>query len=375
MSSSPAAPCPVESTRLARPGLLELLEQVSDPRSRRGVRHRFVVIVAVALSAVLAGARSFTAIGEWVADADVCVLSKLGIAATRRPCEATIRRALARVDGEQLDAVLGAWMRTRIGVLGGRRVIAIDGKTVRGARAGGQVAPHLVAALDHGLGVVLGQVQVAAKSNEIPALRTLLEAFDLVGAVITADAMHTQTTTAYIVGRGGHYVLTVKGNQPGLFARCKTLPWAKIRAASAVEVGHGRRVRRTIKVAAAPVLLDFAGAVQVAQIRRTRTLAGKKSVEVVYIITSMPSHEASALQIATWVQGHWGIENKLHWVRDVIFDEDRSSVRTGNAPRVMATLRSTAISVLRLTGTTSIARATRHHARDAHRPVELLLTC
>jgi predicted transposase YbfD/YdcC len=75
------------------------------------------------------------------------------------------------------------------------------------------------------------------------------------------------------------------------------------------------------------------------------------------------------------VQGHWGIENKLHWVRDVIFDEDRSSVRTGNAPRVMATLRSTAISVLRLTGTTSIARATRHHARDADRPVEPLLTC
>ena len=88
MSSSPVAPCPVESSRLARPWLLELLEQVSDPRSRRGVRHRFAGVVAVALAAVLAGARSFTAIGEWVTDADVCVLSKLGIAATRRPCEA-----------------------------------------------------------------------------------------------------------------------------------------------------------------------------------------------------------------------------------------------------------------------------------------------
>jgi len=219
-------------------------------------------------------------------------------------------------------------------------------------------------------------VQVATKSNEIPALRTLLEAFDLVGAVITADAMHTQTTTAaYITARGGHYVFTVKANQPGLFARCKALPWAKIRATSAVDVGHGRRVRRTIKVAAAPALLDFAGAVQVAQIRRTRTQAGNKSVEVVYVITSLPSTQASPTQIATWVQGHWGIENKLHWVRDVIFDEDRSSIRTGNAPRVMATLRSTAISVLHLTGTGGIARATRHHARDAHRPVQLLLTC
>lgn len=81
-----------------------------------------------------------------------------------------------------------------------------------------------------------------------------------------------------------------------------------MRAASAVDVGHGRRVRRTIEVAAEPVLLDFAGAVQVAQLRRTRTLAGKKSVEVAYIITSMPSTEASPMQIATWVQGHWGFE-------------------------------------------------------------------
>jgi len=81
------------------------------------------------------------------------------------------------------------------------------------------------------------------------------------------------------------------------------------------------------------------------------------------------------LQIAAWVQGHWGIENKLHWVRDVVFDEDRSSVRSGNAPRVMATLRSTAISILRLAGTNDIAHATRHHARNPARPVQLPLTC
>ncbi len=131
----------------------------------------------------------------------------------------------------------------------------------------------------------------------------------------------------------------------------------------------------TIKVAAAPEILDFPHAVQVAQIRRTRTTAGKKSVEVVYIITSMPPAEAAPMQIATWVQGHWGIENKLHWVRDVVDDEDRSTARTGNAPRVMATLRSTAISLLRLTGINDIAKATRHHARDATRPAKLLLTC
>jgi predicted transposase YbfD/YdcC len=377
MSSSPVVPVPVEqSVPLARPGLLELFEQVHDPRRRRGVRHRLTSILAVGLAAVIAGARSFAAIAEWAADTDRRVLDDLGVAESRCPSEATVRRTFTALDAGLLDGLIGAWMRTRVGMLAGRRVIAIDGKTVRGAKATGGIAPHLVAALDHGLGVVLGQVQVALKSNEIPALRTLLSAFDLVGAVITADAMHTQKDTAtYICGRGGHFVFTVKANQPGLHRRCKAMPWNQIRATSVLDRNHGRRVRRTIKVAAAPQILDFPHAVQVAQIRRTRTTAGRKSVEVVYIITSMPATEATPEQIATWVQGHWGIENRLHWVRDVLYDEDRSTVRTGNAPRVMATLRSTAISLLRLTGTTNITKATRHHARDATRPVQLLLTC
>ena len=105
-------------------------------------------------------------------------------------------------------------------------------------------------------------------------------------------------------------------------------------------------MRRTIKVAAAPQILDFPHAVQVAQLRRTRTINATKSVELVYVITSMTAVQASPTQIATWIQGHWGIESKLHWVRDVVYDEDHSTVRTANAPRVMATLRSTAISLI-----------------------------
>jgi predicted transposase YbfD/YdcC len=308
MSSSPVTSVSVEQRALVRPGLLHLLERVPDPRHRRGVRHGLAGILAVGLAAVIAGAKSFTAIGEWVADTDTQVLRDLGVG-DRRPSESTIRRALGRLDADRLDALIGAWMRTRVGILAGRRVIAIDGKTVRGAKAAGRVAPHLVAALDHRLGVVLGQVQVTLKSNEIPALRTLLTAFDLVGAVISVDALHTQKDTAtYICARGGHFVFTVKANQPNLYRRCKAMPWMKIRATTALDRTHGRRVRRTIKVAAAAEILDFPHAVQVAQIRRTRTTAGKKSVELVYIITSMSATDASPVQIATWVQGHWGIE-------------------------------------------------------------------
>ncbi len=254
-------------------------------------------------------------------------------------------------------------------------MIALDGKTVRGARTRDRVAPHLVAAFDHHSGAVLGQLAVAAKSNEIPAARTLLASFDLAGAVVTLDAMHTQIDTAQlIVDAGGDYVFTAKGNQPMLHAACKALPWRDVPAHRVTTKGHRRRVTRTIRVVTAPEWIDFHGAVQVAQLRRTVTKAGKKTVEVVYLITSADPRIATPSMLAAWMQGHWGIENRLHWVRDVTFDEDRSQVRTGNAPQVMATLRNVVISLLRLAGWTSIAHALRHHAADQRRPLALLTT-
>ncbi|CED90143.1 Transposase, IS4 [Actinomyces succiniciruminis] len=204
-------------------------------------------------------------------------------------------------------------MLTRTGTIGGRRVIAVDGKTMRGAKpknnnsedgddgggggGGGGGVPHLLAALDQGTGAVLTQQRVEDKTNEIPALKTLLAPYDLTGAVVTADALHTQTETATrIRDRGADYVLTVKGNQPGLRAKLKALPWKGVPAVSGVDTSHGRRVRRTIKAVAAPDWIDFPGAAQVLQVRRTRTTTkhqpdgGKKSkrtTEVVYPGTAL----------------------------------------------------------------------------------------
>jgi predicted transposase YbfD/YdcC len=201
------------------------------------------------------------------------------------------------------------WTRTRMA--DGRRVIAIDGKTVRGARTADRPAPHLVPAFDHATGTVPGQLAIAAKSNEIPAVRTLLAGLDLTGVVVTVDAMHTQADTATaITGARGDYVFTVKANQPSLYAACKHLPWRDVAAHTSVSTGHGRRVRRTIKVVTAPAWITFAGAAQVAQIRRTTTRAGKKIVEVVYVITSADCRAAPPAVLAAWVQGHWGIENR-----------------------------------------------------------------
>jgi len=329
----------------------------------------------LAQTAVLAGARTLLAIAEWTQDADRDTLSRIGIPADQvLPSESTMRRTLALLDADDLDARLAGWMATRVGHLAGRRVIAVDGKTMRGARTTAG-APHLVAALDHSAGAVLGQLAVASKSNEIPALRDLLDNMDITDAVVSADAMHCQRETAnHITDRGGHYVLTVKANQPTLRAACKALPWRDVPAVTATDPSHGRRVRRTIKAVQVPDWIDFPGAAQIIQLRRTRTIKGRKTIEVVYAICSLDMIAAPPATVATWIQGHWGIENGLHWVRDVVFDEDRHQLRTGNGPQVMATLRNTAISVLRLGGHTKIATSLRHNGRSTSRPIDLLLT-
>jgi len=318
--------------------LLDLLAQVPYPRKRRGRRHSLAGLLAVGVAAVIAGLRSFAAIGQRAADAGPEALAVLG-AVRGAAEESTFRRAFALVSPDVLDRALGAWLWTRAARAGGRLVIAIDGKTVRGARSMAGRAPHLIAALAHGIGAVLGQVAADERPDEIPAVRELLAAFaDLAGAVFTLGAMHTQHDTARaILSRGADYVMTVKANMPTLYRQLKNLPWAAVPAVSAVSTDHGRRTRRTIKTVLTPSWIEFEGAAQVAQLRRTVTKKGKKTVEVAYLITS--DRDADPATLAAWVRSHWEIENRLHWVRDVTYLEDKSLVRTGNAPRVMASLR------------------------------------
>ena len=257
-----------------QPGLLELLARVADPRHRRGVRHRLAGILGLALCAVVAGARSFTAIAEWAADADGQTLRMLGITGAV-PSESTFRRTLQRLDADAFDDLAGAWVQQA--TLPGpkeRRVIAVDGKTLRGSASGGEPGDHLLAALDHAHGAVLGQVEVGAKTNEIPMFPILLDRADITGAVITADAMHAQRGHAtYLASRGAHYLLTVKRNQPGLFAQLAALPWRQVPVAhDARERGHGRAERRTLKVTAVTAGLAFPHATQAVQIVRRRRL-------------------------------------------------------------------------------------------------------
>ena len=213
------------------------------------MRHSLFTVLSLAVTGVLAGCRSLTAICEHITDLTPSDLRSLGLEAGQAlPSESTIRRVLQDLDPTDLNTRLRSWFCTRTGTVEGRTVIAMDGKTVRGARLGQASAPHLLSALDHATGAVLTQARVADKSNEIPAIRELLEPLDLDGVVVTADAMHTQVDTAqWIRDQGGHYVLTVKGNQKTLRRTLKDLPWKKVPSVSSVDTGHGRRVRRTAR--------------------------------------------------------------------------------------------------------------------------------
>ena len=399
-------PAGVESALVAR------LSQVRDLRRRRGLRHRLVVILVLAACATLVTGSDFvTAIWQWAARAPQDKLARLGARwnpFTRRfvvPSERTFRRVLATLDADGLDAAVGEWVadvargaapapvvpvtpgppereqRRAVqratehpvprGVLPGA---AVDGKALRGARTdAGPV--FLVGAIDHARGAVLGQRQVPSKRGEGVAARALLTGLDVPGMVWTLDALHTTRTTARLITEDlhGHYVLIIKGNQPIAHATARTVlagpdtDWVDTTAVED-DRGHGRVERRTIRVAPCDDTL-FPSATQAFRLRRdTGTLDGTwEHKEIVYGITSLPAGLAGPAHLNYYERRHWVVENRLHWVRDCSFHEDGSQLRTGTAPRALATFRNLAISAFRLAGRANIAHARRdlHNRNDA----------
>jgi predicted transposase YbfD/YdcC len=343
---------------------------------------------------VLAGARSFAAIAEWATDAPQPVRAALG---ARRdapdhwavPAEATIRRTLGRLDANALAAAVGAWLADRQrhdrGDSAGhaqrqrlrQRAVAIDGKTLRGARApDGDGRPvHLLAAMDHTTRAVLAQRQVGGAPEEVPAFAPLLAPLDLAGVVVTTDALqtHPQAAEFLVTSKQAHYLFVVKANQPTLLDRCQRLPWHRVPESDRTrDRGHGRIELRTLKVVSVNGF-GFPHAAQVIQVtRKTRDLdTTRRRAVTVYAITSLPFQLARPARLGDLLRGHWAIE-ALHHVRDTTFAEDDSQVRTGAAPNTMAVLRNLAIGVLSRAGPVNVAAALRRHARDPRRPLASL---
>jgi predicted transposase YbfD/YdcC len=362
--------------------LLQGLSRVPDPRKARGRRHSLQSVLFLAVGAVLAGARSWAAIGQWAAHAEQSV-AVCGPA----PHATTFGRVLAAVDAGALQRVLTGWVlarqRARAQQATGdvrphgeaRQVVAVDGKTLRGARDGSGGQTRLVAVFDHRDNLVLSQTEVAG-GDELAAFPAVLDTLpDLREVVVTADALHCQRSHAdYLHRRGAHYLFTVKGNQPTLRRALARLPWAQAPGLLDRQVGHGRTESRSIKVIdldATPEGALFPHGARAIKVVRRRRLSGRRkpSVETVYAITSLGHRDADSRLLAGWIRSHWTIENSLHWVRDVTQGEDHSSVRTGNGPQVMAALRNTAINIIRLRAGTNIAAA---HREFSYRPANVL---
>jgi len=299
------------------------------------------------------------------------------------PCAATLHTIFRHVDRDAFETHLGAWADSVVGSLPAapeapEPAVALDGKTLRGAKKQGAPGTHLLSALAHQVGVTLAQHAVDDKTNEITAVETILEQLVLEGRIVTMDALLTQRHVAQtIVDKGGAYVMIVKENQPQLRADIElvfTLPPVGDHQATArtVDLGHGRLEQRNLTTSEALVgYSDWPGLAQAFELGRHVMFpkTGKERVEVVDGVTSLRPEQATPERLLALVRGQWQIENKSHWVRDVTFDEDRSQVRCGNIPQVMAALRNTTIGLLRWAGHTNIASACR---RLAAQPVQAL---
>jgi predicted transposase YbfD/YdcC len=365
--------------------LIEVFSDIPDVRKSRGKRHPLSAMLALSCCAMLCGSRSYSAIAEWGRNYGSTIAHALGFTHTT-PCASTLHTIFGRLDCEVFEATLGVWADSVVAHTptmpeAPEAAMAVDGKTLRGSKKQGAPGTHLLSVLAHRLGLTLTQQAVAAKTNEIKEVETVLNQLVLTGRVVTMDALLTQRQVAQtIVDAGGDYVMIVKENQPQLKADIElvfTLPPAGDRQESVrtVDVGHGRIETRNLTTSEAlGGYSDWPGLAQVFEVGRhvITKKTGTERVEVVYGVTSLSAERATPGRVLELVRGHWAIENKSHWVRDVTFDEDRSQVRGGNIPQVMAALRNTAIGLLRWAGHTNIAAACRRLAAQPAQALALI---
>jgi predicted transposase YbfD/YdcC len=332
--------------RSARSVMRAVWAEITDPRDMRGRRHRLPSILALVQAAVVAGATTFTAIKHWIAVAPQGVRGECGVRLDRRtgryrpPHPDTVTRLLEQLDPVEVDA---AYARHRMG------------------------------AFLHEDAIMVATCDVDGKTNEINAFAPLLDQIDdLQNVVVTGDATHCRRKhAAYLRSRAAHYVFPVLGNQPGLSGQLDALAWRDVPVGwMTYDRGHGRQEIRTIQVMP-PQGTRFPHAKQVFLIERhVRDLNGAQPSTIAVLgITDLTPNQAGPRQIYEFARGQWSIENPDHYVRDVTLGEDPSRVRTAATPSILATMRSYAISALRLLGFTNIAEGTRWARDDLTHPL------
>lgn len=372
--------------------LLEAVAAVPDPRKARGQRFTWPLLLALICSALASDQHTGHAIADWVHNHAVELCTRLQPRTGRLPSEATLRRVLRLLDVTALEQHLTDFcpllavppappvVSPQGELLQGQ---ALDGKSVRGATAHGSPT-HLLSLVQHRTGGTIVQAAVAVKKNEISAAPALLRGHTGPGTVTTMDALLTQRTIAQqIVSEGGWYLMVVKRNQPRLyedlelFFRIPAIPanqeqWDCI---TTVSKAHGRLETRTLECSTGLcAYLGWSGATQV--LRRTCTrcnlTTGKQSQKVSYGLTNLSVQDARAAQLEALWRGHWTIENRKHYVRDVTMGEDGGQAYCGSTPQALAALRNGLIDLLRAEGWTNIADALRYYAAAVPRALNLI---
>jgi predicted transposase YbfD/YdcC len=367
--------------------LMAALHQIRDPRKRRGVRYQLVDLLTLLILAKLGGEDGLKGIAEWVRLRGEGLVRLLKLERDSLPHPTTYERVLDRLDCDEVERIMGRFFAQQNAA---HRTVTIDGKVLRGTIPEGQThGVHLLAAYTPERGVVLLQVEVEKQTNEITAAAHLLEALDLSGRIVTGDAMFTQVDLCeQIVQAGGDYVLPVKGNQAELLQAIADLfmPPAVSPGHSVISLptqhtqtittGHGRLEYRYLTVSSQ--LNDYLRWPHVGQVFRLQRVVqskktGKLSYSVVFGITSLTAEVCSPQRLIQLIRDHWHIENRLHYVRDVTFQEDACKIRQPKRQRLLACLNNLVIALIRQSPFQYVPEARRFFAVHYPHAFHLLL--
>lgn len=359
--------------------LVELLEAIPDPRGKHGLRYDLPYLLTCLIAALLCNCNSTEAVSQWCREHVELLRETFGPRLFLTPSGSLYRWLLPRLDVQVVEQVLSTWIRAS-SQASATDPLAVDGKTVRGARTAAGDAPHLLSCFTHQSQEVWAQVAVGEKTNEIPEARKLLPLLPIAGRVCTFDALHSHRQLWNLLRLHHAYPLfVIKGNEPTLQADLTTYfadPHAQFQQAHTVDRHRGRVENRSIKVSqelCSYLQAEWPGVTHVAQLTRTRTCKGETTVEIVYLISILPSGSDAPQRLLDLSRGHWSIENGLHYVRDVTFAEDRSRLRTGHAPQLLAACRNLAITLIHRSGSSQMAAARRAFSYHPRHVFDLLL--
>lgn len=366
----------IHTTSLAVNELIMMFETLSDPRRGQGKRHPVSFAILIVMFATFSGYYGYRAIGDFIHKHRQELVTIFHPGKDRVPSFSTIRRILMMVSFDEFVCIYRQWLSKVQALSENATWMNMDGKTLCGTTSNHDETVHLVSIFSAFDQIAVDMAKVNAKSNEIPIVQQMIRNSQLTNVIFTLDALHCQKqTTTEIIDSGNDYVIAVKENQPGLYKQVQTNIYESnpIDIDYTLEKGHGRIEERAIYVYDNLKGIDpgWKGLQQLIQVDRTtkHTKSNQTTFQSQFYITSL-NEDAQTLNQG--IRGHWSIENKLHWVKDVVFKEDKSKISSGQAPQNISTIKNWVISIFKRKKYASATKTIRYVANDFDKMFNLL---